>query len=302
MFNNRVIKVLICNFLFAFVFPVGKIKADIKPLRSGGSQVQTNGTAVASVITPGPKILSNQQISPGKKINVPSPSYSKYPWKIDITATVFWIGENPSINNPTPNHQSSWDTEWQKNYGGYDDPNPAARTNSYTPKAFVPGLNPFYVALPYNDVLNHKEHKTEAAKIIPWFQSCFTKAGRSVLRGAWIAIRFGNRVCYAQWEDCGPYCTDDYQYVFGNSKPKSQINNNAGIDLSPAVRDYLGIKSQQKCDWRFVDLREVPLGPWRGLGNNNPFVKYPQYFRPTSKLDDSKLNALLKAREAFFAN
>ena len=32
---------------------------------------------------------------------MPRLSYSIYPWKTEIVATVFWIGEEPSANNPT---------------------------------------------------------------------------------------------------------------------------------------------------------------------------------------------------------
>jgi hypothetical protein len=39
----------------------------------------------------------------------------------DIT-TIFWIGEQLSENNPVPNHASSWDRQWQLNFGGYDNP------------------------------------------------------------------------------------------------------------------------------------------------------------------------------------
>ncbi len=64
---------------------------------------------------------------------VPPPNpyeYKKiqYPWKKNITATIFWIGEKPSGRNRTPNHKSSWDQEWQENYGGYDNPDPEARS------------------------------------------------------------------------------------------------------------------------------------------------------------------------------
>jgi hypothetical protein len=76
-----------------------------------------------------------------------------YPWQLNITATVFWIGEQPTQNNPTPNNKSSWDQEWTANFGGYDDPDPAARIADhgnfdFRPKGFTPRLNPFYVALP----------------------------------------------------------------------------------------------------------------------------------------------------------
>src|SRR5215472_2299426 len=74
----------------------------------------------------------------------------RYPWKEKIVTTIFWIGENPSGNNPVPNHASSWDNSWAKNYGGYDDPNRSHRSN-YIPASFTPRQNPFYCALPYND-------------------------------------------------------------------------------------------------------------------------------------------------------
>ena len=41
-----------------------------------------------------------------------------------------------------------------------------------------------------------------------------------------IAIRKGNRTCYAEWEDCGPFRTDHFQYVFGNERPKQKGNKN----------------------------------------------------------------------------
>src|SRR3954463_14151347 len=47
-------------------------------------------------------------------------SSSRYPWKTDIATTIFWIGEQPTANNPVPNHKSSWDAQWARNYGGYD--------------------------------------------------------------------------------------------------------------------------------------------------------------------------------------
>src|SRR5260370_17065361 len=40
---------------------------------------------------------------------------------------------------------------------------------------------------------------------------------QSVCKEKWVAIRPGNRVCYAQWEDVGPFRTDHWQYVFVTS-------------------------------------------------------------------------------------
>ena len=65
----------------------------------------------------------------------------------------------------------------------------------------------FYVALPYNDCIDYNSHKPEASRVIPWFKQKFVRSGKTVLKGQWIAIRYGNRVCYAQWEDCGPFVT-----------------------------------------------------------------------------------------------
>lgn len=196
-----------------------------------------------------------------------------YPWRNKIFTTVFWVGEAPTQGNPTPNHVSSWDTRWVHNYGGYDDPRRVNRGWDFSPKGFAPGLNPFYIALPYNDVLRAGRTKSEAAKVVPWFKSRFRKQGHTVLRGQWVAIRHGGKTCYAQWEDCGPFETSDWMYVFGKARPRNRNNNGAGLDVSPAVRDFLGMGSGAHCDWRFMDIRHVPRGPWRKYGSNNHFVR-----------------------------
>ena len=232
---------------------------------------------------------------------LPRTAYTRYPWKTDIVATVFWVGEAPAGNNQTPNHQSSWDSQWAKNYGGFDDPDPTRRGTDYCPIAFKPGQNPFYVALPYNDLIDYRTTKPEAARIIPWFKERFVKAGRSVLKGQWLALRYGNRVCYAQWEDCGPWVTDDSAYVFGNARPKNSENGGAGIDVSPAVRDFLGMSSGAKCDWRFVDLNEIPDGPWRNLGANNHFVQNKsKASTQQNEMLASRLEELRRMRDEYF--
>ena len=194
----------------------------------------------------------------------------RYPWKSNIVTTIFWIGEKPSANNPVPNRVSSWDTEWTKNYGGMDDPNPAHRSN-YMPVKFSPGLNPFYCALPYNDKAK-EGHRPEASRVVPWFNEAYQGPAVSTCKGRWIAIRKGNRTAYAQWEDAGPFRTDHWQYVFGNERPKPNLNKGAGLDVSPAVRDYLGLQPTDVTDWRFVEFSEVPRGPWSTHGENNTFV------------------------------
>jgi len=157
-----------------------------------------------------------------------------------------------------------------QSYGGVDTPARGERAN-FLPVAFTPQQNPFYIALPYNDVTS-KGHKPEAARMIPWFKDSFKEPGRTVLKGRWVAIRYRNRVAYAQWEDCGPFRTDHAEYVFGNERPKPNLNKGAGLDVSPAVRDYLGMADTDVTDWHFVDFSEVPTGPWSTHGENNTFV------------------------------
>lgn len=206
------------------------------------------------------------------KVFVPTTSGARgingrYPWRLNIITTTFWVGESATTNNPVHNRSSSWDMDWAINFGGYDNPDPAARRD-FMPANFIPKENPFYFALPYNDVSGGR-HKPEASSVIPWFAQTIERDGQSVCRNRWIAVRKGNRVCYAQWSDCGPFTTTHWEYVFGNERPKPNLNRGAGLDVSPSVRDYLGIASTDVVDWKFVEAREVPPGPWARIGSNN---------------------------------
>ena len=201
------------------------------------------------------------------------PRKGVYPWHFDITATYFYIGELATRNNPVPNTASSWDSMWDDNYGGYDDPNPAHRDPvTFAPKGFTPQLNPFYVALPYNDIQKGGPCP-EAEKVIPWYHRDKDGKYESVCRGMWVQIYYKGRYCFAQWEDVGPFNVDDWQYVFRGARPRNTANKCAGIDISPAVRDYLGITGgTATVHWRFVDFSVVPGGPWARYGKDNPFV------------------------------
>lgn len=213
-------------------------------------------------VTPKDKLLSGKSSA--------TRTSKRYSWKANIVTTVFWIGERPGGHNLVPNRTSAWDKEWTKNYGGFDDPDPAHRSN-YIPVKFTPRQNPFYCALPYNDKA-HTGHRPEASRVVPWFNEAYQGPAISTCKDRWVAIRKGERIAYAQWEDAGPFRTDHWQYVFGNDRPKPNLNQGAGLDVSPAVRDYLGLKATDVTDWRFVEFREVPHGPWATLGENNTFV------------------------------
>jgi hypothetical protein len=203
-------------------------------------------------------------------------SSGRYPWKTNIVTTVFWVGELAAQNNPVHNLSSSWDVNWKSSFGGYDDPKDRVGLpgGGSIPRAFIPKENPFYFALPYND-RQSVGFKPEAEKVIPWFKAEQRLRGnQSVCRDRWIAVRKTlpdgkQRVCYAQWSDVGPFRTDHWEYVFGNDRPRWNLNKGAGLDVSPAVRDYLGISSTDVVDWCFVEWTDVPDGPWAQLGSNN---------------------------------
>src|SRR5207247_4587432 len=99
------------------------------------------------------------------------PAIQRYPWKTNIVTTVFWVGEQAGGNNPVPNYRSSWDANWTNNYGGFDNLDPSAR-RSYLPIAFIPRQNPFYFALPYNDV-THGQFKSRASLPHTWIKQSY---------------------------------------------------------------------------------------------------------------------------------
>lgn len=200
-----------------------------------------------------------------------SGTVAQYPWRKAIITTTFWIGEEPGENNRVPNRESCWDPKWVENYGGTDSPKRTERLSTFIPRNFTPRQNPFYIALPYNDMTS-KGHKPGAAQTIPWFEKDFQSPTRSVCKGRWIAIRRENRICYAQWEDAGPLRTDDAGYVFGKDVPDPNLIKGAGLDVSPAVRDFLGMNDTDITDWKFVEFADVPVGPWAAFGDNNTFV------------------------------
>ena len=237
------------------------------PLSLGISEVQKQAELEVT-----PEVAFTESPAPQQQVSITPTveAVERYPWKRDIVTTTFWIGEKAGKNNPVPNRASSWDVNWAENYGGTDSPDRDDRKD-YRPAAFVPRQNPFYVALPYND-MQMDGLKPEAKKLIPWFSEEYSGKHQSVCKGRWVAIRFKDRVAYAQWEDCGPFRTDHGDYVFGNERPKKNLNKGAGLDVSPGVRDFLGMKDSDVTDWKFVDFDEVPEGPWAKWGDNNTFV------------------------------
>ena len=186
-----------------------------------------------------------------------------YPRHENVSVTVFWTGEEGNeTNGYIPNSQSAWDDNWKTHYGGIDDPNDR---DGYFPTNFTPHENPFYFALPYNDFDENGERKAAAVDVVYWAQEKPWNPLESMCKNRWVQIVKGEKAVYAQWEDVGPFGEDDAHYVFGNAFPQNEINNHAGLDVSPAVRDYLGLADLDQVNWRFMDSDEVPDGPWKNI-------------------------------------
>ena len=175
-----------------------------------------------------------------------------------VTTTIFWVGEPADADNGfIANIASAWDGNWKQNFGGFDDPN---NRNGYFPAAFTPKENPFYFALPYSDVTNSGTRKATAINC-PLYASMKNQP-YSWCKNSWIVIKHNGKTVYAQWEDVGPFEEDDTAYVFGSASPKNKQGSKAGLDVSPAVRDYLGLGDVDSCDWSFVTAGSVPAGAW----------------------------------------
>lgn len=179
-------------------------------------------------------------------------------WKEAVT-TVFWVGEDATEDNSfIHNRASAWDEDWEGTFGGYDDPDERC---GYVPCSFRPSQNPFYVALPYNDLENDGTKKKNA-HVMPWYDPAIP-AYVSQMHGQWVAVEREGKVCYGQVRDTGPYEQDDIAYVFGDTpKPKNTIGMKAGLDVSPAMRDCLELGGVGLTFWKFIDEADVPEGPW----------------------------------------
>lgn len=182
-----------------------------------------------------------------------------YPERRDVTATVFWVGETAGPDNDEiPNDVSAWDGAWQAHYGGVDDPANRVLAGKW-PAGFTPEENPYYFALPYSEFTDAGTVKADVTNV-PWYDPADPpRSGRSILKNRWIEITSGDRTAYAQWQDVGPFESDDWQYVFGDAQPKE---SRAGLDLSPATAAALGVDGRGQVSWRFVEADEVPPGPW----------------------------------------
>jgi hypothetical protein len=180
-----------------------------------------------------------------------------YPWKLNIITTIFWIGEGSTPISSTDNVASAWDQDWRYNNGGTDSP---YDRDGYASAHHAAQINPFYVALPFNDLA----FPDKARRWLPagWYRPPKDGKQVSACKDRWVEIKNAQGdVCYAQWEDVGPLRYDHAEYVFGPERPDTYTR--AGLDVSPAVADYLNINERNRITrWRFVDDSDVQPGAW----------------------------------------
>jgi hypothetical protein len=180
-----------------------------------------------------------------------------YPWKTNIITTEFWIGEGSTPISSTTNVASAWDEDWTYHDGGSDLP---GSRDGYASKYHAATVNPFYVALPFNDLA----FPDKARRWLPagWYRPPRDGKQVSACKDRWVEIKNSQGdICYAQWEDVGPLRYDHAEYVFGDERPDTYTR--AGLDVSPAVAKYLHIDERNRYTrWRFVDDADVPPGEW----------------------------------------
>lgn len=185
-----------------------------------------------------------------------------YPWHTNIYTTMFYIGEGGSSISNTDNKASSFDQNWMDNNRGSDNPNDR---NGFASGSHASTVNPFYIALPFNDLV----YPDMARRYVPAWWHRPNKDGKpvSACKDRWVEIKTeeSGHTCYAQWEDVGPLRYDHAEYVFGDDKPDTYTK--AGLDVSPAVVQYLGLDSikHPTTRWRFVDEADVQPGIWLKL-------------------------------------
>jgi len=253
----------------------GNAKSSSKPGNSSGTKNNSSSKQAKSADKKDDKKKDDNKASKpaSKPAAMPAPAPAPVPASApapsvgnvhsNIISTVFWVGEAPDASNAyITNTMSAWDETWQSRFGGVDDP---LNRSGYRTASFVPKENSFYFALPYNDY-------DESGRRKPTAKACANAgpATGSWCKNSWIKITKGAKVAYAQWQDVGPMLEDDYDYVFGTAAPKNTWDSKAGLDVSPATRDFLGLQDVDRVSWNFVSASSVPAGPWKDVITTYP--------------------------------
>lgn len=231
-------------------------------------QVSTAGTSAAPPL-PVSRPLARTDSGTGG----PTPGVRQYPVHLGVPTQLFWIGAVApgASGEDAQSISSSWDSRWAQHYGGCDGIGPVGRLcrsdaglrtgPGWLPTSTVPLENPYYVALPFNDLTSTGVLDRDR---VPWstdpgYAGRMTDRTVSFLKNRWVAVTGPQGTCYAQVEDTGPG-RHDADYVFGDARP-----DGVGMTVSPAVARCVGLDPDATglLDWQFV---ETPLaGPWADL-------------------------------------
>ena len=255
------------------VNPSAPIPANVtQPATKPSSGTPPHPTLVASVLPPPIPgtfpAMAKYSIFPGRTTAStdsyipPSPSKPPthtYPWKSGIITTEFWIGEGGSAISSTDNVGSAWDENWRTSNRGTDNPNDR---NGYAPADHAPTVNPFYVALPFNDLALSRRSASVASRVVApstegWeagFRLQGPLGGNEECAGARLLCAMGGR-----W----PAGFRSPRICFWKRTTVDTLTR-AGLDVSPAVFQYLGLDGSKNrlTSWKFVDDEDVPPGQW----------------------------------------
>lgn len=204
-----------------------------------------------------------------------------------IVASTFYIGEEAGPSNAEiDNISTAWNGKAATDFGGADRWGPLDPEQwqgrwydreGLCPAGLSPRQNIFYVALPTPDFdeQGRLPGAFSAAKMgatyLPDLAKRIKNGQEWLFKNLWVEVRYDGKVAYGQLEDIGPSADTgtivaDYDYVWGDSStPKNDFGLHAGIDISPAMTDYLGTKGQATVSWRWVPQANVPDGPWKVL-------------------------------------
>jgi hypothetical protein len=207
--------------------------------------------------------------------DAPAAGRRSYPVHRQVLAMQFRLGAIVSQRDGYDGQSvsSAWDARWAQHYGGCDGLGPvgvacsadtaARRGPDWFPTVTVPRENPYYVALPFDDLV---PNGTTGRERMAWSQDPGF-AGRqgdrtvSFLKNRWVSVSGPAGTCFAQVEDTGPGAPDP-AYVFDAEAPKDYY----GMHLSPALFRCLGFDGTAldgRVDWAFVDAPDQ--GPWATL-------------------------------------
>ena len=221
---------------------------------------------------PGPAARRRRQISygdrSGQATGAPAAhpprtapqSPGTYPWRLNITATVFWVGEDATERNPVANHKSSWDSAWKESFGGFDNPDPLHRTMDFGPRLSSPGRIPFM--WPFPTTTSARGAQAGGLPRHPLVPPKFSGKGQSVCKGRWVQIIYNKRSCFCPMGGLRPVHHGRTGPTSLATSPRQHAQQGSRNRHFPAVRDYLGIPGGTAIvHWRFVEFYRIPAAP-----------------------------------------